>query len=386
MKLLKQIWWGALLFLLPLHASDQVAVDLQIIVPDAEVIRLGDLDFSNLGNAPAIFYLTLRNPEPGPAVRLQLRFEMRYNNQVIARSISNWFTLPITEGITFNNVQLNTGSAVIPGTGGETIEFNSYDIAFDLVEDLEQKVLATGQLPAGKYLFYIEAIREDDPGNPIPDPNLDDNVIVVTNPTYVQPLFPGNRADSGTPPQIGTTVPYFQWESDANIFNLYVYEKMESDRTLEDVFSHDPILHLEGYPNKIFQYPLDTTPLTFLNNRGEEVGRSVGPIRLLEPGKTYYWVVEAVIPTAGEPLYLKSEVYQFRIFNLNDVEAFAQNILNFLRQVLGPDFDRYMNQLTNYSPTGTILINNAPVGRDALFNFLEKFRNGKIKITDVRVE
>ncbi len=386
MKTIKQIWWGLLLLFLPLQILAQVEVDLQLIVPDAEVLRLGDLDFSNLGNAPAIFYLTLRNPAPGPAVRLQLRFEMSYNKQVVARSVSNWFTLPVTDGITFNNVQLNTGSAVIPGTGGETIEFNSYDIAFDLVEDLENKVLATGQLPAGEYLFYIEAIREDDPGNPIPDPNLDDNVIVVTNPTFIQPIFPGNRADSGTPPQIGTTVPYFQWESDAKIFNLYVYEKMESDRTIEDAFSHDPILHLEGYPNKVFQYPVDTTPLTFYNDKGEEVGRSVGPVRLLEPGKTYYWVVEAVIPSASGPLFLKSEVYQFRILNLNDVEAYAQAILNFLRQILGPDFDRYMNQLTNYSPTGTILINRTPVDRDALYEFMKKFRNNQIKIVDVRVE
>ncbi len=364
-----------------------VSVDLRLVNSSVDVFYFGDLDFSRWGSAPPIFYLTISNR--GEPVYAVLNFEVRIDGNTILQTRSNRFFLPtIVGGITFSNIQLNTGAAIIPGTG-TPVEFGTYQVDLDQVGDLQKKVSSTGKLPSGRYEFFIEAQLQNENGSPagtVEDPQLSDNILSVSNPTIVVPAFPGNRVGDGDPPEIGTTFPYFQWYSDADRFNLMVYEKMVSDISTDDVLSHPPMLKISGYPNKVFQYPTDSSPLIFFNTDGKETGGSEGPVRLLSEGKTYYWFVQADISTTSGDFTINSDIYQFRVISSESGAMAGDQILTYLRQILGAKYNDYMQLLNGYSPTGKIQLNNAPVGVDVLLDLASRIKKDKVKIQGVQVE
>ncbi len=185
--------------------------------------------------------------------------------------------------------------------------------------------------------------------------------------------------------EIPTPFPYFLWQSDATKFNLFVFERYAEDQSIQDVLSHDPMLHLEGYPNQVFQYPTDPSPLTFYKN-GELVGNSVGPVRLLEPGNIYYWYVQAVIITASGENTLNTEVYQFKVSAQDQASAAGELIMTYLRQILGDRFEQYLQRLQGYEPTGNILLNNVPVDFDVLAELIQKINQNKAEIQNITIE
>ena len=370
----------------PLHIRAQslpISVDLHLFNPQAQVFYIGDLGFTGFGNVPNIFTITLHNTGT-QSYRVQIHFYMRLNQATIVDAYSNEFDLP-PGTFSFNSSELNTGSVVI---GGSVVEIQNYNISFDQVESLQNQILSTGRLPAGQYEFSVELIPIDQNGTPlppIPDPNPTDNTMTITNPTTLEPLYPGTRVSSNTLLEVPTPYPYFMWQSDAYLFNLFVYEKYPSDESIQDVLSHDPVLHIEGYPNQIYQYPTDPSPQEYFDSNGNRVGQSV-VIRMLEPGKTYYWYVQAIIFTGSGQQTLDSDVYQFRVAESDQSSVNAQMILNYLRQILGDRYEQVMQQLTNFTPTGNILLNGTPVEMDALLNLINKLNQNQATIENVFVE
>ncbi len=370
----------------PMHLPAQnlpISVDLHLFNPQAQVFYIGDLGFTGFGHVPNIFTITLHNTGTR-SYRVQVRFYMRLNQATIVDAYSNEFDLP-PGTYTFNSSELNTGSVVI---GGNVVEIQNYTISFDQIENLENQILSTGRLPAGQYEFMVEIIPFDENGTPlpaIPDPNPADNIMTITNPTTLEPLYPGTRVSSHTLLEVPTPYPYFMWQSDAYLFNLFVYEKYPSDESIQDVLSHDPVLHVERYPNQIFQYPTDPSPQEYFDSNGNKVGQSV-VIRMLEPGKTYYWYVQAIIFTGSGEQILDSDVYQFRVAESDQSSVNAQMILNYLRQILGERYESVMQLLSNFTPTGNILLNGTPVETDVLLDLINKLNQNKATIENVFVE
>ena len=179
--------------------------------------------------------------------------------------------------------------------------------------------------------------------------------------------------------------PYFIWQSDAELFNLFVYKKYQEE-SIQDVLSRDPVLQIEGFPKQVFQYPTDTSPLEFADESGKMVGKNVGPIRLLEPGETYYWYVEANIPTVTSETILNSDVYQFKVAQLEQSEATANLILSYLQQILQDRYENYMMRLQGFSPNGNILINDTPVKIEALIGMINKISRDEVKIQNISIE
>ncbi len=364
--------------------AQDVFVDLQLLQPDAQIFNVGDFDFLEAGTAQNYFVIELVNR--GADCRIKLDMRVNFEGRTIVSGESNIFTLPHTNNstepdnpIVFFSTQLLTGTAVIP-QNNEFVDLKLSNIDYDQVEDLEATILRTGFLPAGIYEFLLKAIKTDT-GEEISDsePN---HTLEITNPTSLEPLFPGRSASEPDLVEVATTFPYFQWYSDANPnsarYNIFVYEKFSEDRTVQDVLNHPPVLQIEGYAQNFFQYPTDPNPMLLS-------GHTVGPVRLLESGKTYYWLVESIIPTATSPINLQSDVFRFKVADVAQGGSLAPQILTFLRQVLGQNYEDVLERLLEegFEPNGVIRMDGNTVQSSELLNLLNQILQGKMKLSKV---
>jgi hypothetical protein len=372
---------------LSMGLAQQIKIDLQLSVPDARIFYAGDLGYTGMGNIPEIYDVVLANTASS-SQNMRLHFEMHVGNTIVVETFSNPFTLPVGTFM-FGSRQLKNGLAFIPETG-EYIELKRYSIDFNRVENLRKQVAATGRLPSGQYNFFMEAILLDENSQPtgqiIPDTDPDNNILTVTNPTTLELVYPGSRAEDEAVEEIPSQFPYFIWQSDASLFNLFVFEKYAMDRSVEDVINHDPVLQLEGFPNQIFQYPADPGKLEFFKAQGEKVGESVGPIRLLEQGKIYYWYVEAVVLSTSGEIHINSRVFKFKIVNQEQGDSATKLIRIYLEQMLGRRYTSYLQRLQDSTPTGKMVLNNVPVGVEALIDLVNKIKNDEITIQNVSIE
>ena len=182
-------------------------------------------------------------------------------------------------------------------------------------------------------------------------------------------LFPGRPVSEENIQVIATLFPFFQWESDANHFNVFIFQKYPEDQTVQDVLSHPPILHLENYPDKRLQYPSDTSPLF------PDGTRVIGPIRLLESGEIYYWYVQAIIDRpSGAYNLLNSDVFRFRIADINEGQLTGQQIINYLERILGTQYGSVLQQLISegFYPTGNGYYQGTPVDPARLLQILRQ--------------
>ncbi len=381
---------GILLALLFLSETAQAKVGARLILvnPNLQVVRIGDLDFSKTGPKRNLFYLILFNDGNEP-VPVRLRFEIIFNSSRIASGSTNIFELPPTPpgGLRVTQQQLIDG--VVPdGQGGFIrIRMLDYRVNADKIERLKNQVFATGRLPSGRYIFQIRVETNQLPPDQIAPPSRE--TLIIRNPSNVFLIYPGAPVSSPNTPEIPSTYPQLQWQSDANIFNLYVFEKRPEDRSVQDVLNHPPFLRMERmvFPPEqrqfFFQYPTTTQPIRLKNG-----GRSVGSIRLLQPGKVYYWFVEALVPTSSNDYKkLKSDVYKFRILPRNPQNAQGKQIVTMLQNVLGERgrvlFKKLMEE--GYMPTGRVRVNGRPMTMEEFSRYLMQLQGSKSKIGRIEV-
>lgn len=384
----KLMYFTVFLFYTQVLAQGGIDIDLSLFeqVKDSRMFYVGDIDFLKQGTGPNLFNLNIVN-NFGRPVEAQLHFQLRLNGISIAEVFSQPFTLPVGP-TTFTYLGLVTGTATIPATG-EIVELRDFDVTLNRVPNLEGEVTATGKLPAGQYLFFMEVLVLENglPVEAFPDENFSNNILTVTNPTTLELLYPGAPAGSGDVSQVSSLFPYFLWQSDAAEFNFFVYKKLTDDQSIQDVLGHEPILHVEGWSNQVFQYPTDPNP-DFPPDDPLQNGlpQAVGPVRLLEPGHVYYWFVEAVVLTAFGENLLQSDVYQFKTVNPEETENRANLIYLYLRQILGDRYEDFMQSLQNAAPTGNILLNGMPVQVEALAELVQKLQEKKAEIQHISID
>ena len=380
-------------------AFSQLFIDLSLFNTNARIFYVGDLDPTGLGNAPDYFILRFGNINTGTDVDVKILFKLITSGQVLVEGESNVFRLADPSNHSFTNNQLNTGVADVDG---QKVKIKNYSVDFGILERYNKIIGKTGKLPAGVYEFRVD-LEVFPAGNLIPDQNPDDNILIISNPTTIEPLFPGIRVNNGEMPEIPTTTPFFVWQSDAELFNFYLYRVYEANPQssfpkedqgqgrgdeipVQDVLSRDPIFR-GIVPGNVFQYPAETQPLVFFGSDGSPVGGSEGAFRLLESGQTYLWYVEARVPTAsGLPTLIPSDVYQFKVVDRETSAMNSSLIKAYLRQILGDRHDDYMRDLTRYDPSGIIIINGERVEVEALVDLIEDLLSGKVVIENVIVE
>ncbi len=391
MKRFHILWRGLLiafsLLILAESAQAKVGAKIVLINPNLQMVRIGDLDFNRPGPKRDLFYLLLFND--GRDVPIRLQFEIFYNNNRIASGTTNEFILPATPpgGLRVPQRQLIDGT-IPDGKGGFIrIKMQRYQIDADKLENFQNKVFSTGRLPSGKYIFQIKVETNELPPDQVFPPSRE--LLILRNPSNIFLIYPGVPVSAKDVPEIPSPYPQLQWQSDANIFNIYVYEKRPEDRTVQQVLNRPPFLRVEKLqlpPTQrqfFFQYPTTTQPLRFKNG-----GRSVGPIRPLQPGKVYYWFVEGVIPTSGNDVrILKSDVYKFRIMSRDAAQVQKQQIVNLLTNLMGPKGQRLIKKLLDdgYSPTGRVRINGKPMTLQEFSQYLLRLQTQKARIGRIEI-
>jgi hypothetical protein len=356
----------------------QIFLDLAILNLNAQFFPIGDLDFANTGLTHNYFNIQIRNDESIP-FNMKLKMEIRYNSDIIATGISNVFILP-PNGVTYllTSQQLAQGVAMVDG---QSIQLGNYDVDFGAVQNLQNQALQTGVAPSGTYEFILTAV---DPNNQqiiiATDPIGGNNILTITNPTYVELLFPGNSVSDPSIMEINTTTPYAQWQTDVPpgnaSYDILFYQKFVGDVSVQDVLNHPPVLQVEGYPNNFLQYPPSTTG-----------GPGFIVVRPLEAGNTYYWLVRSNIQGPTETQTIESDVFRFRIADLAQANTNAQQILAILQQLLGTNYAQVLTTLTvqGFDPNGTISLDGQSGDINTLLDVANKVASGQLSIEDVQV-
>ena len=364
----------------------QIFLDLAILNLNAQYFPLGNLDFANTGSSQNYFNIQIRNDE-SISFNMKLRMQIRYNTDIIATGISNEFVLP-PNGVTYllTSQQLAQGVAMVDG---QPIQLGDYDVDFGAVQNLQNQALQTGVAPAGTYEFILTAV---DPNNQqiiiATDPIGGNNILTITNPTYIELLFPGNSVSDPSIMEINTTTPYAQWQTDVQPginpvtgepyadYDIFFYQKFPGDVSVQDVLNHPPVLQVEGYPDNFLQYPPSSVG-----------GPGFLTVRPLEAGNTYYWFVRSNIPGPTGNSTIESDVFRFKIADLAQASTNAQQILAILQQLLGTNYAQVLTTLTvqGFDPNGTISLDGQSGDINTLLDVANKVASGQLSIEDVQV-
>lgn len=358
-----------LLVLCTFAPAQDVTLDLQLFNPTMQVLSLGDLDFTNTGLVSNLFNILISNTGAIPQT-LSLTLKVRYNGVEIASGTTAEFVVPGNFSTTISSQQLSAGTAQI---SGQFISLGDYDVNLNAVPGFENQAIQSGLAPAGTYEFVLI-------GEPGSITDQTDNIIIISNPTYIELLFPGNSVSDPVIMEINTTTPYAQWQTDVQpglaSYNIFFYQKNEGDVSVQDVLNNPPVLQVEEYPNNFLQYP----PASI-------AGPGFVIVRPLEAGKTYYWYVRSIIQGATGQVIIESDVFRFKIADLAQVGNNAQQIIAILQQMLGPNFQQTLTNLTEqgFDPNGDITLDGQSGDLTTLINLANQVVSGQISIENVEI-
>lgn len=343
--------------------SQVLTIDASLGIPSGSVIFLSDLNITTSGILSNLVQVTI-SANPQTNVTLAFAFESDKFGRIL-EATSKPFLL--NGSLTFDNRVFASGGS-----------FNNIQIdqfrAFR-INDLIEEITRTGRLPDDQYRFVLQLL----PTNPsIPS----DQVTVpldISNPTTLSLVSPGGVAGGGECYELFTTLPLFQWDSNADRFEITICEQLPTNSTPEDIMQNQPRVQMTlvsginfvGKPS--FLYPAS----------------GVFP---LQEGHTYYWQVNGVVDSPSGQVRLPSEIWCFSVASLGNpgTGLSAQQLLNALTNALGGgDFDALFaagGPLEGYSPTGVMIVDGKRVDMAALMQLLNQFKAGSRKVKGITVE
>jgi len=361
MKMQKVIFPLLLLLCLTVGVSQaQLKIDAGFFNSDLEVFFLRDLDLTNPGSSPMLFWVNFTNTgAENRYVILSLEIQCdRYGSLASGKTRPFGLGHGVTRTITNRDL----------GQSGSLFELDEYVIA-DAAKDLTRAILSTGSLPTDFYHFVLKIQDVNNPG--IADSKTID--LTITNPTTLELVSPGRIVDQGELPTLFTTLPQFVWDSNAGEFSFTVCEQLPSNSSPEDVMDNEPRFHTTIQNAKNLIYP------------------SSGAFPI-EEGHTYYWQVKAIMMTTGGPVELKSEIWGFKIGSTQNVQLESQMIIlrSALQGLLGDDaVNALFNEggdLYQFLPTGVIFYKGRSLTIQELQTLAQQVNSGVLEIIDYHVE
>jgi hypothetical protein len=349
------------------------------------------------------------SPSTAYPVAVDIEFEMLINSLPLGLTYSQPFlhvdaTIDSLWGpVRIANTELNMDVDHLTYSGGpragEDVNFdvNEVETIFDdptyNIDDLQSSVMQTGRLPDGTYRFRItvtpRAIEGYNQG-PWAGDELD-RTIVSAHPISMELISPGGPLEDTTNTAIMTTYPFFQWQSEACAICTYQIRVAEyipgEHSSMEDAIEDQTVLPLEqalGYhevgSQTSLQYP------------------QTGAIDL-EPGRTYVWQVQKLIPTTEGEEAVNSFIWAFMIVDPTRTQPVAASdggvvvqgpILQFLQTAMGADaFEQAFSgggDLEGYQPNQVVRLNGDPMDPSRLNAINNALQQGTISIVNVEVQ
>jgi len=300
-----------------------------------DVFFLKDFDINRPGTGPPIFFVNIENLGGARTVFMELMVSSRRRGN-LSRGRTGEFTLAPGQlvNLTSNDIFSNRG----------IYRLRDYQIDDAAVKGLLADILARGKLPSDIYTFNVVVF---DVAGGQQDSDVFD--LRVSNPRKLDLIFPGAPATGklGDCPVVFSGLPQFRWESDMRLFRVIVAplrrgEDPESALNNEPRFTRVFVLQgkqksgllgglpfsdrVETIPNTSFQFPPSGEVLTF------------------RPGRTYVWRVIGIINTSSGPIQAESEIYCFRIANVDNMNSGMEQLSVLLRNLLGADFEKLFGE------------------------------------------
>lgn len=255
-------------------------VNLQVSAPATlDQVNIADLDVSKLKDLPLLFTVTITSKNP---VTIKLHFQVfaKIGNEP-ENILADAWTLPfnVERVLSFTNQDLASGRTNIKNDGNRT---QVYEDKIKRVKELAQ---STGKLPAGSYRFVIQLLDQ----NELSVLASWEKIYEVTNPSRIDLVAPGYQSE------VRTQFPIFRWVAPyLKDFEIYVYEKLPSQTTPEEIVSGDKNLRWKFKTSDTqVQYPQNALPL--------------------ENGKEYFWFVKSNIIGSRGTEEIRSEIWSFKV-------------------------------------------------------------------------
>lgn len=330
----------------------QLAPSLEL----AQVVYVADFDFIQQGATQFLFQLTVDNSGRG-AVDGILRFEIYQNEDLLAETQTQPFTLSDNENFTISNIELNNGYMV---QSGQTIAFDKAN-TINPNTDFKNEVQQSGKLPKGNYHFILKFLFA---GGESPAPPLS---LFIHNPTYIRPIMPGTPAGSGYLEIIYTQFPTFQFESDfdeayavGQPFHVQIFKKLEQHSSIDEVLTSTPYFD-EWISQTVFPYP-------------------PAAVQPLDPG-VYVWRIQLQLITTSGTEIIESPVFAFQIEDPSTLgefgdEGLQDDILRLLSEMLGDQGKQIVQSLSDYK-LRTIRVNGETITKKQFYELIENYETSE---------
>jgi len=361
-----------ILFLLNSLLIAQSIPNLQVsilVVANTEQMQslyLSDLDLMQQGTAEHLFDLSITNSGSTDIPIEKMTIYFRKDELLLGLAETDPFLIPPGHAY-IDNITLFNNEFVFP-TNGSPVTILDSRIA-DEAKDLKDKILSSGKAPIG--IYTIEAVVQTPSG--LEEETGRTVFIAVTNPSFVQLVTPGNSSDYGQPEDVYTEFPIFQWNGNGvgDTYEVVIFEKPSSDISIDQVLNMRPNWRSELLAGQTVQYPAgDAVPLEF--------------------GKTYFWMVNMLVATSSGTEALRSDLFQFRLINPEDLSdgqqlLYKQQFEDLLRQLMGNNAEPLIRELINYD-FETARLNGQASTMDELLQHIQGYRGKVIEISDVFIE
>ncbi|MFH1760777.1 MAG: hypothetical protein ABIA63_06715 [bacterium] len=284
--------------------------------------NLGFFDVTGSGTGQTLFLLNLKKGGTG--------------DKPVSIHLTIICSTNVAEGVVYDG---KTSLIDLPGANTQvTIPSNDFlnakgglyslDTAFIVLEEseIQEKIENSGAIPTGAIKLVFELWDEHD--NIVPSTAEKSLTIQIVNIRYVRPITPGIPAGYSGEwiPEVFTQFPEFAWGSDLVPvqyregfvkFEISIYENPDNMIAIRDIPNTEPLWRTDLLSN-----------FTYYPTTG---------VKPLEKGKIYYWQVKAILigPVNTE---LASELYRFKISNINYLDNLTENqkeLLRYLERILG---------------------------------------------------
>lgn len=335
-------------------------------------------------------------PNTAYPVRVDIEFEMLINSLPLGLTYSRPF-LHVTATIDslwgpvrIANTELNMDVDHLIYSGGPRageevrLSVDEVETIFDdpnyNIDDLMSIITQTGRLPDGTYRFRLSAMPVAIPGyneGPWQGDELD-KTIVSAHPISLELITPGDPSEVM---EIMTTYPFFQWQSDPCAicsYQIRVAEYIAGEHSsAEDAIEDQTVLPLE-----------QALGFHKVGNQTNVQYPQTGAIDL-EPGHTYVWQVQKLIPTTEGEEVVNSPIW---IFQIKAEQELVQGgpILQFLETAMGAEaFEQIFDsggELEGYQPNQVVRLNGDPYDPSRLNELNNALQQGTITIVNVEVQ
>jgi hypothetical protein len=325
------------LFLLAVSVLTPAAHSQGIAISEAHapinILNISDVDFVNSGTSQWLFSIDAvsygRNIVAYLTIDLNVTLADGSYHGLAFHLLTKTFQVQAARS--FSNLDIGKGKIIADSS------YVMDPVAKKVFEDV---ALPSGQVPAGTYSFSI-TLHEIYPGSSSASTSFS---FILTNPSAVELLFPTDQEQ-----HVGS-YPLFQWLFDGALSDLYVYERLPNQMSLEEATQGIPMVHTE-IPTTSYLYP-------------------AAGVRPLQPGHTYVWYVEGHVRSlGGRDKVLRSAL---RAFTVDAGMTGVSSLLDELEQTLDPKYKPLFDQIRaeGDAATGIVRVNGSIISAAELEKLL----------------